>query len=84
MYFKVIEIKERFLGKDDYEVVLFVGYLAFFYNYDMEKFVEVEKLYLRLIVIGKKLYIFKFCIFIIYFIYVYNFCFFLLCLNLMC
>lgn len=38
MYFKVIEIKERFLGKDDYEVVLFVGYLAFFYNYDMEKF----------------------------------------------
>lgn len=83
MYFKVIEIKERFLGKDDYEVVLFVGYLVFFYNYDMEKFVEVEKLYLRLIVIGKKLYIFiKFCIFIIYFIY--NFCFFLLCLNLMC
>jgi len=47
-----IEIKERLLGKEDYEVALSVGHLASLYNYDMEKYDEAEKLYLRSIEIG--------------------------------
>ena len=53
MHLKAIEIKERLLGSDDYEVALSVGHLASLYNYDMEKFDEAEKLYLRSISIGK-------------------------------
>lgn len=53
MHLKAIEIKERLLGPEDYEVALSVGHLASLYNYDMEKFDEAEKLYLRSIAIGR-------------------------------
>ena len=53
MHLKAIEIKERLLGPDDYEVALSIGHLASLYNYDMEKYDEAEKLYLRSIAIGK-------------------------------
>ena len=56
MHIQAIEIKERLLGNDDYEVALSVGHLASLYNYDMEKCVEAEKLYLRSIEIGNLLY----------------------------
>lgn len=52
MHLKAIEIKERLLGAEDYEVALSVGHLASLYNYDMEKYEEAEKLYLRSISIG--------------------------------
>lgn len=84
MHLKAIEIKERLLGKDDYEVALSVGHLASLYNYDMEKFAEAEKLYLRSIAIGKKLHTPKFCTCISIIHFIYNFCFFLPCSNLMC
>jgi len=49
---KAIAIKERLLGADDYEVALSVGHLASLYNYDMNKYDEAERLYLRSITIG--------------------------------
>ncbi|XP_074643126.1 amyloid protein-binding protein 2-like [Tubulanus polymorphus] len=56
MHLKAIEIKENLLGKEDYEVALSVGHLASLYNYDIRNYVEAEKLYLRSISIGKKLF----------------------------
>ena len=53
MHLKAIEIKERLLGPDDYEVALSVGHLASLYNYDMKKYHEAEQLYLRSIDIGR-------------------------------
>lgn len=53
MHVKAISIKERLLGTEDYEVALSVGHLASLYNYDMSKYEEAEKLYLRSIAIGK-------------------------------
>ena len=53
MHLKAIEIKERLFGSEDYEVALSVGHLASLYSYDMQKFAEAEKLYLRSIAIGK-------------------------------
>ena len=53
MHIKAISIKERLLGPEDYEVALSVGHLASLYNYDMNKYEEAEKLYLRSIAIGK-------------------------------
>ena len=52
MHRKAIDIKERLLGPDDYEVALSVGHLASLFNYDMAKFDEAEQLYLRSIKIG--------------------------------
>jgi len=56
MHVRAIEIKERILGVEDYEVALSVGHLASLYNYDMEMYDKAEKLYLRSITIGKKLF----------------------------
>jgi len=53
MHLKAIAIKERLLGVDDYEVALSVGHLASLYNYDMNKYDEAERLYLRSIAIGQ-------------------------------
>ncbi|CAI9741525.1 protein-binding 2 [Octopus vulgaris] len=55
-HLKAIEIKERLLGPDDYEVALSVGHLASLYNYDMKYHMEAESLYKRSIEIGKKLF----------------------------
>ena len=52
MHLKAIDIKERLLGEEDYEVALSVGHLASLYNYDMKKYDEAEELYLRSIDIG--------------------------------
>ena len=52
MHVKAIDIKERLLGVDDYEVALSVGHLASLYNYDMNKYDEAEQLYHRSIAIG--------------------------------
>jgi len=52
MHVKAIAIKERLLGADDYEVALSVGHLASLYNYDMNKYDDAERLYLRSIAIG--------------------------------
>ena len=54
MHLKAIAIKERLLGPEDYEVALSVGHLASLYNYDMEKYEDAEKLYLRSIAIGEE------------------------------
>ncbi|MCL4122677.1 UNVERIFIED_CONTAM: hypothetical protein GTU68_025296 [Idotea baltica] len=56
MHLKAIQIKEALLGPDDYEVALSVGHLASLYNYDLEFYMKAEKLYLRSIHIGKKLF----------------------------
>ncbi|EPY86534.1 amyloid protein-binding protein 2 [Camelus ferus] len=56
MHIKAIQIKEQLLGQEDYEVALSVGHLASLYNYDMNQFENAEKLYLRSIAIGKKLF----------------------------
>ncbi|XP_015761658.1 PREDICTED: amyloid protein-binding protein 2-like [Acropora digitifera] len=56
MHKKAIEIKERILGSEDYEVALSLGHLASLYNYDMEQYDKAEQLYLRSIAIGKKLF----------------------------
>ncbi|CAL4060131.1 unnamed protein product, partial [Meganyctiphanes norvegica] len=56
MHLKAIGIKEQLLGPEDYEVALSVGHLASLYNYDMNKYDKAEKLYLRSIAIGKKLF----------------------------
>ena len=53
MHLKAIAIKERLLGPEDYEVALSVGHLASLYNYDMQKYTQAEKLYLRSIAIGE-------------------------------
>ena len=53
MHLKAIQIKERLLGTEDYEVALSVGHLASLYNYDMNKFSDAEQLYLRSIAIGE-------------------------------
>lgn len=56
MHIKAIQIKEQLLGQEDYEVALSVGHLASLYNYDMSQYENAEKLYLRSIAIGKKLF----------------------------
>nr|XP_054749319.1 amyloid protein-binding protein 2-like [Lytechinus pictus] len=56
MHVRAIEIKEKLLGEEDYEVALSVGHLASLYNYDMKLYHQAEKLYLRSIEIGKKLF----------------------------
>ena len=56
MHLKAIDIKEAILGKEDYEVALSVGHLASLYNYDMKQYRKAEKLYLRSIMIGRKLF----------------------------
>ncbi len=53
MHLKAISIKEKLLGPEDYEVALSVGHLASLYNYDMQRYTDAEKLYLRSIAIGK-------------------------------
>ena len=53
MHLKAIDIKERLLGPEDYEVALSVGHLASLYNYDMQKYMEAAQLYQRSIAIGK-------------------------------
>ncbi|XP_061637218.1 amyloid protein-binding protein 2 isoform X2 [Phyllopteryx taeniolatus] len=56
MHIKAIQIKEQLLGHEDYEVALSVGHLASLYNYDMNAYEDAERLYLRSISIGKKLF----------------------------
>ncbi|EEC17473.1 amyloid binding protein, putative, partial [Ixodes scapularis] len=56
MHLKAIDIKERLLGPEDYEVALSVGHLASLYNYDMKLYNQAEQLYLRSIAIGTKLF----------------------------
>lgn len=53
MHLKAIEIKERILGVDDYEVGLSIGHLACLYNYHMYKYTKAEVLYHRSINISK-------------------------------
>ena len=53
MHLKAIQIKEHLLGPEDYEVALSVGHLASLYNYDMQKYADAERLYLRSISIGR-------------------------------
>lgn len=55
MHLKAIEIKEKILGPNDYEVGLSVGHLASLYNYHMEEYRKAEQLYYRSIDISKKL-----------------------------
>jgi len=47
MHLKAIEIKEKILGKDNPEVALSLGHLASLYAYQLKRFKEAEKLYLR-------------------------------------
>ena len=54
MHLKAIQIKEKILGPDDYEVGLSVGHLASLYNYHMEEYQKAEQLYYRSIKISKK------------------------------
>ena len=62
MHLKAIEIKEKLLGKDDYEVALSLGHLGSLYTYDMKKYREAIPLYLRSIKIGTRLtWLFAFC-----------------------
>ena len=56
MHLKAIGIKERLLGRHDYEVALSLGHLASLYNYDMHLYKEAEKLYIRSIDIGIQLF----------------------------
>lgn len=56
MHLKAIDIKEKLLGTEDYEIALSLGHLASLYNYDMLLFEKAEILYLRSIVIGIKLF----------------------------
>lgn len=53
MHLKAIQIKEKILGRNDYEVGLSVGHLASLYNYHMEKYEQAEVLYRRSINISK-------------------------------
>lgn len=56
MHLKAIEIKEKLLGVDDYEVGLSVGHLASLYNYHMKEYKKAEALYFRSISISLKLF----------------------------
>lgn len=56
MQLRAIAIKEKVLGKDDYEVGLSVGHLASLYNYHMLEYLKAEKLYFRSIEINLKLF----------------------------
>ncbi|XP_015785943.1 amyloid protein-binding protein 2-like [Tetranychus urticae] len=51
-----IEIKEKCLGKDDYEVAQSYGFLASLYCYDMELYPQAENYYLKAIEIGTKVF----------------------------
>lgn len=53
MHLKAIELKEKILGRDDYEVGLSIGHLASLYNYQISEFKKAEELYLRSINISK-------------------------------
>ena len=53
MHLKAIQIKEKILGRNDYEVGLSVGHLASLYNYHMQKYEQAEVLYRRSINISK-------------------------------
>lgn len=53
MHQKAIKIKTDLLGAFDYEVGLSIGHLASLYNYQMKKYHEAEKLYLRSIDISE-------------------------------
>lgn len=53
MHLKAIQIKEKILGSDDYEVGLSVGHLASLYNYHMDEYEKAEELYHRSINISK-------------------------------
>lgn len=53
MHLKAISIKEKLLGKNDYEVGLTVGHLASLYNYHMEEYRKAEALYHRSIEISE-------------------------------
>lgn len=53
MHLKAIDIKEKLLGNEDYEVALSLGHLASLYNYHMLNFRKAEQLYHRSIAIGK-------------------------------
>lgn len=54
MHLKAIQIKEKILGPEDYEVGLSVGHLASLYNYHMEEYEKAEQLYYRSIKISKR------------------------------
>ena len=56
MHLKAIHIKEKLLGKDDYEVALSIGHLASLYNYDMKEYGKAEELHVRSIKLGLKLF----------------------------
>ena len=53
MHLKAIQIKEKILGANDYEVGLSLGHLASLYNYHMHKYKQAERLYLRSISISE-------------------------------
>lgn len=53
MHLKSINIKEKLLGPEDYEVGLSVGHLASLYNFQMNRYRDAEKLYYRSIAISK-------------------------------
>lgn len=53
MHLKAIQLKERILGRDDYEVGLSIGHLASLYNYQISEFKKAEELYLRSINISE-------------------------------
>ncbi|KAF4529395.1 hypothetical protein B566_EDAN003486 [Ephemera danica] len=56
MHLKAIEIKEKLLGLEDYEVALSLGHLASLYNYHIKDYLSAEQLYHRSIAIGQKLF----------------------------
>ncbi|KAG1660759.1 Amyloid protein-binding protein 2 [Nymphon striatum] len=56
MHLSAIAIKETLLGTEDYEVALSIGHLASLYAYDMHLYDDAEKLYLRSISVGVKLF----------------------------
>nr|XP_016937169.1 amyloid protein-binding protein 2 [Drosophila suzukii] len=56
MHQKAIKIKTDLLGAFDYEVGLSIGHLASLYNYQMKKYRDAEKLYLRSIDISLRLF----------------------------
>lgn len=56
MHLKAIEIKEKLLGLEDYEVALSLGHLASLYNYHIKDYPSAEQLYHRSIAIGQKLF----------------------------
>lgn len=56
MHLKAIDIKEKLLGVEDYEVGLSVGHLASLYNYHMREYKKAEALYFRSISISLKLF----------------------------